>query len=544
MAYAYITSRGRADMYYNNHLRYNHPFIGSIFVNDGDFVKLSRKLDYYLTLTPMIIPPKHDSRWAQQNGSEWIQGFPKPYPVLQLGDMEIHYPYDMDGNNVLEKFERRTNRFLRERPTPKFIWSDMDLMNQHPIDRLTHLVSIFTQNSPDSIYFTKHPDLACFNRVYVVDRWVGEDTLTPISFESMIHQHAKAVSLSFRADIPVTNTCRITSCDHQGEYTASIYKVREGKGEIRILRHDEEEGWENMEVIVDEEQISLPSCPATFHSYSVDIDTPLTEIRVDKQKIPKTIIQTNTSARFLSLYALNAQRSVLDANPEYAYEFFSDTDRRKFVAENFPENITKAYDVLFAEQDRCDLFSYCYLFLKGGCYIHNRVVLYLPIRMIIQEEDTLVICRDENGNDMIFAEPYNDAILAAIHTCVRGVLQNIPDSPQLAIDGLHTNIGSRIVERESSGLGTYKEWSMPCEGGVFKDYTDIGRWFVSVYPHVYNDIFVFILKGSSTLHISRDNGEGWWLELQLKVTNKETHISRVVNVGRSGGQAEVDLSGY
>jgi len=98
--------------------------------------------------------------------------------------------------------------------------------------------------------------------------------------------------------------------------------------------------------------------------------------------IPKIIIQTNETGS-VPKGMFDASRSLIDANPEYQYIYYTDTTSRKFLLENFPRRVVDAYDELIPGAYKADLFRYCVLWITGGVYIDMGMVAVTPLRDII-----------------------------------------------------------------------------------------------------------------------------------------------------------------
>ena len=55
-------------------------------------------------------------------------------------------------------------------------------------------------------------------------------------------------------------------------------------------------------------------------------------------------------------------------NPEFNIQLFDDNDCRKFIQNNFPEDILTAYDTLKPGAYKADLWRLCVLYINGGIY--------------------------------------------------------------------------------------------------------------------------------------------------------------------------------
>jgi len=91
---------------------YNNPFISTFIPNDEHFNKLANNFIEYINMEPLLGEPSETSIFALQNNSKWYKNtsVPIPYPVLYIGDIEIHCIHDRDLNECLNKFMRRLIR--------------------------------------------------------------------------------------------------------------------------------------------------------------------------------------------------------------------------------------------------------------------------------------------------------------------------------------------------------------------------------------------------------------------------------------------------
>jgi uncharacterized protein (DUF1919 family) len=90
---------------------YNNPFIGSIFINDDDYIKLVNNFTEYINYKPKLYIPNNNKYKEQTNSNYYIHDLVKiPYPVFLLNDIEIHYVHENNNNVALEKYYRRLNR--------------------------------------------------------------------------------------------------------------------------------------------------------------------------------------------------------------------------------------------------------------------------------------------------------------------------------------------------------------------------------------------------------------------------------------------------
>ena len=91
---------------------YNNPFITSLIPNDADYLKLVNNFEKYIVLSGILGEAKKDSLFAIQNKNIYYihHEIKTPYPVIYLGDIEIHYIHENNEEICLNKFNRRMER--------------------------------------------------------------------------------------------------------------------------------------------------------------------------------------------------------------------------------------------------------------------------------------------------------------------------------------------------------------------------------------------------------------------------------------------------
>ena len=134
------------------------------------------------------------------------------------------------------------------------------------------------------------------------------------------------------------------------------------------------------------------------------------------QKIPKIIVQTEETNNILNLSQYNSIISILELNPDYEYYFFDECNRREFIKLNFPEYVLNAYDNSSIRRSyKKDIFAYCFLYLKGGCYIDLKINMYDELKNIINREDTYFMVNYKFKNLLFSIIPKNELILEVIN---------------------------------------------------------------------------------------------------------------------------------
>lgn len=168
------------------------------------------------------------------------------------------------------------------------------------------------------------------------------------------------------------------------------------------------------------------------------------------QKIPRIIMQTYYTTNATNIYHWNAFQTFVDLNPEYEVVLMLDRHCRTFIKKHFPANVLQAYDSLVPKAFKADLFRYCYLYIKGGCYFDNKMINRVPLRNAVQPGDEFLVCSDTLSwgipaktmkdttrfyNAVICSAPRDHRMLSAITQVVETVNSRNSRLSDLAITG-------------------------------------------------------------------------------------------------------------
>jgi hypothetical protein len=133
-----------------NETEYNNPFIGSLIVNDHQFIKLCGNLKRYLSIEPIFGTPSSDSKWSK-HGTSRIQNMGN-YPVMYIDDIEIHWIHEETESVLLEKYNRRRNRYLNGNFKNLCILSYSQLLNNNSTTELNELLINFFSINDHAIF--------------------------------------------------------------------------------------------------------------------------------------------------------------------------------------------------------------------------------------------------------------------------------------------------------------------------------------------------------------------------------------------------------
>jgi len=115
----------------------------------------------------------------------------------------------------------------------------------------------------------------------------------------------------------------------------------------------------------------------------------------DQRLIPRIIIQTNEKSE-IPQKMMDASNALIATNPEYEYVYYNDQDSRRFIEENFDQDVIDAYNDVVPGAYKADLFRYCFLWVHGGVYIDMGMLPINALDKIIRSDDAF-IAPEDNG---------------------------------------------------------------------------------------------------------------------------------------------------
>jgi mannosyltransferase OCH1-like enzyme len=218
-----------------------------------------------------------------------------------------------------------------------------------------------------------------------------------------------------RDDILVKNKFKIIT-ENFIDLHLVVYYLDENKCKIIIRRLDSIDGWnENLYLKLDQEIINIGSSINNNLILEITCNTKLEKLNIKNQEIPKIIVQTGYDNNYKNLLHKNSILSFLELNPDYEYRYYNNNDCREFIKNHFSEEVLIAYDSLIPGAYKADLFRYCFLHINGGCYFDCKMILRKSLSKIINNDDTLIVCNDNNDKQL-----YNAVIL-----CVNNKFQDL-----------------------------------------------------------------------------------------------------------------------
>ena len=149
-----------------------------------------------------------------------------------------------------------------------------------------------------------------------------------------------------------------------------------------------------------------------------------------KIKIPLNIWQTHVS-NDLPQSSYDNVNKLITLNPEFKYQFFDNEDMRKYIENNFDNNVLRAYDKINPGAGKADIWRLAIILKEGGIYIDLDKILIenpKPFIDIIDENDEFIHGR----NWHIWGQnaPATNATLCAVpnHPVIKYAFESIIDS--------------------------------------------------------------------------------------------------------------------
>jgi len=211
-----------------------------------------------------------------------------------------------------------------------------------------------------------------------------------------------------------------------------------------------------------------------------------------KPAIPLKIYQTWRTKELPEKMRENVER-LKSQNPDFEYHLFDDEDCRKFIQENFEEDVSNAYDKIIPGAYKADLWRYCILYINGGIYLDIKYSNVDDFNLIelTDKEYFVPDLKDSGGgvyNAFMICKPGNTVLQEAIRRVVKNVKEEYygdsgfhPTGPILLKSCFSSN---DIDNMEKNGLSIcrHKENTSICLHGkpimiVYDEYykTDVNK---------------------------------------------------------------------
>ena len=304
-------------------------------------------------------------------------------------------------------------------------------------------------------------------------------------------------NISKRNDILLNNSYNLIK-DKNYQISIVIYYINENKIKIICRRLDNENGWDfdlkiKLFTLNNDKSIIYSIGSSDENSKLIEIYTSIKVYPKESKKIliPKIIIQTNNRI-IKNIKHYNSICTLLEHNPDYEYIFFDDNNARKFISDNFKNNILDklhidtnqsdvlyAYDYIIPGAIKADLFRYCYLYINGGFYIDSKTICLNSIDNLVKNDSEYLLCNDDAKksiyNGIIGIKKNDIKMLNLISECVTNILT------KNHCNDIHEPTGNKLLYK----IYHSEEMILNKSGENIKYKNDIV--FISSYKNYYNE---------------------------------------------------------
>ena len=157
-------------------------------------------------------------------------------------------------------------------------------------------------------------------------------------------------------------------------------------------------------------------------------------------KIPKTIMQTYSSKKNLTIEMIANIEAWKNLNQDWKHKMFYDNDCISFIKNHFNNDVLYAFNKIKPGAGKADLFRYCYLYIKGGVYTDMDNIPIVALNKIIKENDEFISCLDHlykgihsefNGQSFgihqsfIISKPKHPFLDMAIKLCTYNIINGL-----------------------------------------------------------------------------------------------------------------------
>jgi mannosyltransferase OCH1-like enzyme len=184
-----------------------------------------------------------------------------------------------------------------------------------------------------------------------------------------------------------------------------------------------------------------------YHIYSVPHHIPRKDLSAPKSinGVPLAIYQSWHSHIVPKGMKDNILNTV-EANPEFDYYLYSDSESRAFIQANYGPDVVAAFDSLRPGAYKSDLWRYCILYKLGGLYFDIKMVPLVPLKSILRDNSTIfvkdltvapngAVMRECVWNGLMISPPKNEVFKHCIDEIVDNCKERLYKRNPLDITG-------------------------------------------------------------------------------------------------------------
>jgi len=121
---------------------------------------------------------------------------------------------------------------------------------------------------------------------------------------------------------------------------------------------------------------------------------------------------------------------ILNQNPEFDYYLYDDSECRKYIRENYSEDVLEAFDTLIPGAYKADLWRCCVMYKEGGVYMDIKLKPLVKLKKLIEMNNFYFVkdtpsmsgCDFKIGIYNAFLISYPNNII--FKTCIEKIVKN------------------------------------------------------------------------------------------------------------------------
>lgn len=288
--------------------------------------------------------------------------------------------------------------------------------------------------------------------------------------------------------------------------------------------------------------------------------------------VAKNIIQTHEYITFIpkELIIYN-----LDIHQNFRYYFFNNKARRRFIKNNFEQDVLDSYDMLIPGAYQADFFRLLVLFILGGVYMDHKIVLSKDLNTILFNKRGYFVVNDFEKKAIYNAFLIFEKGNMLLKKCIELLKKKILNKYILENDFLQ--FGPRFFKRHFDLGGKYDNFYNIIHSEKNLDnsklvvdknreivfFTSYGIYYCNVYNenhyakmfyknqiihksvkknhnyffylwnHFYSDDFDFEIKNNNLYVIRTDKQEGFAHNHILKIVDTLFNKEKLIEIGPS-----------
>ena len=147
------------------------------------------------------------------------------------------------------------------------------------------------------------------------------------------------------------------------------------------------------------------------------------------QVIPLHIYQVWHNIDEIPIAVKESIQLLKQQNPEFEHHLYDEPKCRKYIQDNFPQNVLNAYDKVIPQALKADLWRYCIIYKEGGIYLDSKyygINGFKFIHLIDKEYFCKDILKSFDGiyNAILICKPKNPIIKKTLEKFIENTNNN------------------------------------------------------------------------------------------------------------------------